>query len=67
MMRTLLVAVALTVAWALAAHGQQPRARDLRLPIGGTPGTVTGANDLRIYEMPVDRMLAAMKKYGRLP
>jgi L-aminopeptidase/D-esterase-like protein len=29
--------------------------------------TMTGANDLRIYEMPVDRMLAAMKKYGRLP
>ena len=29
--------------------------------------TMTGANDLRIYAMPVDRMLAAMKKYGRLP
>ena len=29
--------------------------------------TMTGANDLRIYEMPVDRMLAVMKKYGRLP
>jgi L-aminopeptidase/D-esterase-like protein len=29
--------------------------------------TTTGANDLRIYAMPVDRMLAAMKKYGRLP
>jgi L-aminopeptidase/D-esterase-like protein len=29
--------------------------------------TMTGANDLRIYEMPVDRLLAAMKKYGRLP
>jgi L-aminopeptidase/D-esterase-like protein len=29
--------------------------------------TMTGANDLRIYKMPVDRMLAAMKKYGRLP
>ena len=28
--------------------------------------TTTGANDLRIYAMPVDRMLAAMKKYGRL-
>src|SRR5947209_5396555 len=27
--------------------------------------TTTGANDLRIYAMPVDRMLAAMKKYGR--
>jgi L-aminopeptidase/D-esterase-like protein len=29
--------------------------------------TMTGANDLRVYAMPVDRMLAAMKKYGRLP
>jgi D-aminopeptidase len=29
--------------------------------------TTTGANDLRIYAMPVDRMLAAMKKFGRLP
>jgi L-aminopeptidase/D-esterase-like protein len=29
--------------------------------------TTTGANDLRIYAMPVDRMLSAMKKYGRLP
>ncbi len=29
--------------------------------------TTTGANDLRIYAMPVDRMLAVMKKYGRMP
>jgi L-aminopeptidase/D-esterase-like protein len=29
--------------------------------------TTTGANDLRVYAMPPDRMLAAMKKYGRLP
>jgi D-aminopeptidase len=29
--------------------------------------TTTGANDLRVYAMPVDRLLAAMKKYGRLP
>ena len=29
--------------------------------------TTTGANDLRIHAMPVDRMLAAMRKYGRLP
>jgi L-aminopeptidase/D-esterase-like protein len=28
--------------------------------------TTTGANDLRIYAMPVDRMMAAMKKYGRV-
>jgi len=28
--------------------------------------TMTGANDLRVYAMPVDRMLAAMRKYGRL-
>src|SRR5438874_9086265 len=28
--------------------------------------TMTGANDLRIYAMPVDRLLAMMKKYGRL-
>ncbi len=27
--------------------------------------TTTGANDLRVYAMPVDRMLEAMKKYGR--
>ena len=27
--------------------------------------TTTGANDLRIYAMPVDGMMAAMKKYGR--
>ena len=27
--------------------------------------TMTGANDLRVYAMPVDRMLAAMRKYGR--
>ena len=29
--------------------------------------TTTGANDLRVYQMPVDRMLAAMRKYGRMP
>jgi L-aminopeptidase/D-esterase-like protein len=29
--------------------------------------TTTGANDLRIYAMPVDRMLGVMRKYGRLP
>ena len=29
--------------------------------------TMTGANDLRVYGMPVDRLLAIMKKYGRLP
>ena len=29
--------------------------------------TMTGANDLSVYAMPLDRMLAAMKKYGRLP
>jgi L-aminopeptidase/D-esterase-like protein len=29
--------------------------------------TMTGANDLRVYALPVDRMLAAMRKYGRLP
>jgi D-aminopeptidase len=29
--------------------------------------TMTGANDLRIYAMPVDRLLAALKKFGRLP
>jgi len=29
--------------------------------------TTTGANDLRLYAMPVDRVLAARKKYGRLP
>lgn len=29
--------------------------------------TTTGAGDLRIYALPVDRMLAAMRKYGRMP
>jgi D-aminopeptidase len=29
--------------------------------------TTTGANDLRIYALPVDRLLGAMKKFGRLP
>jgi L-aminopeptidase/D-esterase-like protein len=29
--------------------------------------TTTGANDLRVYALPVDRLLAAMKKYGRMP
>ena len=28
--------------------------------------TTTGANDVRIFAMPVDRMLAAMRKYGRM-
>ena len=28
--------------------------------------TTTGANDLRIYAMPVERMMAAMRKYGRV-
>ena len=28
--------------------------------------TVTGANDARVYAMPVDRMMAAMRKYGRI-
>ena len=29
--------------------------------------TTTGANDLRVYAMPRDRMLAALRKFGRLP
>ncbi len=29
--------------------------------------TTTGVNDFRVYAMPVDRMLQAMKKYGRMP
>jgi L-aminopeptidase/D-esterase-like protein len=29
--------------------------------------TTTGANDLRIYALPVDRLIGVMKKYGRLP
>ena len=28
--------------------------------------TTTGANDLRIYALPVERMMAAMRKYGRI-
>jgi L-aminopeptidase/D-esterase-like protein len=28
--------------------------------------TMTGANDVRVYAMPVDRMMAAMRKYGRI-
>src|SRR3954465_10006915 len=28
--------------------------------------TTTGANDYRVYAMPVDRMLEAMRKYGRM-
>lgn len=27
--------------------------------------TMTGADDVRVYAMPVDRMLEAMKRYGR--
>ncbi|HEX6316196.1 MAG TPA: P1 family peptidase [Gemmatimonadaceae bacterium] len=30
-------------------------------------GTMTGADDLRVHALPVDRLLAAMRKYGRLP
>ena len=29
--------------------------------------TTTGADDLRIFAMPLDRMLAALRKYGRMP
>ena len=29
--------------------------------------TTTGANDLRIFALPVDRLMEVMKKYGRLP
>jgi L-aminopeptidase/D-esterase-like protein len=29
--------------------------------------TMTGIDDFRVYAMPVDRLLAAMRKYGRLP
>ena len=28
--------------------------------------TMTGANDLRVYALPHDRLMAAMRKYGRL-
>jgi hypothetical protein len=27
--------------------------------------TMTGANYARVYALPVDRLMAAMKKYGR--
>ncbi|MES3035450.1 MAG: P1 family peptidase [Gemmatimonadota bacterium] len=29
--------------------------------------TTTGANDLRVYALPVDRLLSALRKYGRVP
>jgi hypothetical protein len=29
--------------------------------------TMTGADGLRVHAVPHDRLLAAMKKYGRLP
>ena len=29
--------------------------------------TMTGADDLRIFALPVDRMLAALRKFGRMP
>jgi L-aminopeptidase/D-esterase-like protein len=29
--------------------------------------TMTGANDLRVYALPVDRLMSIMKKYGRVP
>ncbi len=29
--------------------------------------TMTGANDLRIYGLPRDRLMAVMRKYGRMP
>ncbi len=29
--------------------------------------TTTGANDLRVFALPVDRMLAALRKFGRMP
>lgn len=29
--------------------------------------TMTGADDVRVYALPVDRLLAAMRKYGRMP
>jgi hypothetical protein len=28
--------------------------------------TMTGANDYRVYALPVDRLMAAMRKYGRV-
>ena len=28
--------------------------------------TTTGADDFRVYAMPLDRMMAAMRKYGRV-
>jgi L-aminopeptidase/D-esterase-like protein len=28
--------------------------------------TMTGANDLRVFAMPADRLLAALRKYGRM-
>ena len=30
-----------------------------------TVKTMTGANDLRVYALPVDRLKTIMKKYGR--
>jgi hypothetical protein len=53
----------------IAGCFRQPRRR--RRPRSPTrcspPKTMTGANDLRVYALPVDRLLTAMKKYGRLP
>ena len=28
--------------------------------------TITGANDYRVYALPADRMMAALRKYGRV-
>jgi hypothetical protein len=29
--------------------------------------TMTGANDVRVFALPVDRLTAALRKYGRAP
>ena len=69
------VAVSGVVGFGAAVEGASPQARPGQATAQATEAaitnallaaeTTTGANDLRIYALPVDRLMSVMRKYGR--
>jgi len=76
MRRFLLLAATSVLASTIADAQSTPRARDLGIPIEGTSEailnamlaaeTMTGANGLTMFALPHARLVAVLRKYGRV-
>jgi hypothetical protein len=65
----ILLAIVMVMLTTVAGGGQtRPRGRDLGIPFPGMLGaeTMTGADGIRAYGLPGNRVVAALRKYNRM-